>query len=317
MRMLYKHSYWFTQTSHRTVSFNVSCNHSIHYSRQFYIYVTLTVLTLIMYLLTILGLFYFSYFLLLIIRLHLTSIIKRIWWWWWWWWWLVLWFQHKINSVNKQRCVLYSRTKIHAFLSASLYFSKRGTYWDRLCRDVVVRWLSRACTVAKRCILGLFCQITLTSSSFFLTKQVPWRHSVKSRILSMLNKAWVNTQYSMHLKARSFTDQNLAFHAVMIFSARRFGVWIDAVNLPLFSLFLQMSAVIFAIFYCDFLVIGHCKRFRATESQGQAATWNWLLPQVVLVGVSWYFMIILQLWYTMSILECYWIVHQLRRRCVS
>jgi len=28
----------------------------------------------------------------------------------------------------------------------------------------------------------------------------------------------------MHLKARSFTDQNLAFHAVMIFSARRFGV---------------------------------------------------------------------------------------------
>ena len=45
------------------------------------------------------------------------------------------------------------------FLSASLYFSKRGAYWDRLCRDVVgwslVGWLSRACTVAKRCILGL------------------------------------------------------------------------------------------------------------------------------------------------------------------
>ena len=41
------------------------------------------------------------------------------------------------------------------FLSASLYFSKRGAYWDRLCRDVVGRWLSRACTVAKRCILGL------------------------------------------------------------------------------------------------------------------------------------------------------------------
>ena len=40
-------------------------------------------------------------------------------------------------------------------LSASLYFSKRGAYWDRLCRDVVGRWLSRACTVAKRCILGL------------------------------------------------------------------------------------------------------------------------------------------------------------------
>ena len=41
------------------------------------------------------------------------------------------------------------------FLSASLYFSKRGAYCDRLCRDVVGRWLSRACTVAKRCILGL------------------------------------------------------------------------------------------------------------------------------------------------------------------
>jgi len=45
------------------------------------------------------------------------------------------------------------------FLSASLYVSKRGAYWDRLCRDVVGwlvgRWSSRACTVAKRCILGL------------------------------------------------------------------------------------------------------------------------------------------------------------------
>jgi len=50
------------------------------------------------------------------------------------------------------------------FLSASLYVSKRGAYWDRLCRDVVgwlvvgwslVGWLSRACTVAKRCILGI------------------------------------------------------------------------------------------------------------------------------------------------------------------
>ena len=27
------------------------------------------------------------------------------------------------------------------FLSASLYFSKRGAYWDRLCRDVVGCWL--------------------------------------------------------------------------------------------------------------------------------------------------------------------------------
>jgi len=47
-----------------------------------------------------------------------------------------------------------SSRSMHAFLSASLYFSKRGAYWDRLCRDVV-DWLSRACTVAKRCILGL------------------------------------------------------------------------------------------------------------------------------------------------------------------
>ena len=44
---------------------------------------------------------------------------------------------------------------ILVFLSTSLYVSKRGAYWDRLCRDVVGRWLSRACTVAKRCILGL------------------------------------------------------------------------------------------------------------------------------------------------------------------
>ena len=45
-------------------------------------------------------------------------------------------------------------------LSALLYVSKRGAYCDRLCRDIVGRWLvgrwlSRACTVAKRCILGL------------------------------------------------------------------------------------------------------------------------------------------------------------------
>ena len=50
-------------------------------------------------------------------------------------------------------------TKVNQFLSASFYVSKRGAYWDRLCRDIVGRWLvgwlSRACTVAKRCILGL------------------------------------------------------------------------------------------------------------------------------------------------------------------
>ena len=42
-----------------------------------------------------------------------------------------------------------------SFLSASLYFSKRGAYWDRLCRDVVGEtW-------------GAFCQITLTSCSLY------------------------------------------------------------------------------------------------------------------------------------------------------
>ena len=56
--------------------------------------------------------------------------------------------------------LLLSLMFISEFLSASLYFSKRGAYWDRLCRDVVGRWslvgwLSRACTVAKQCILGL------------------------------------------------------------------------------------------------------------------------------------------------------------------
>jgi len=37
---------------------------------------------------------------------------------------------------------------IHAwalFLSASLYVSKRGAYWDRLCRDVVGRWSLVGC----------------------------------------------------------------------------------------------------------------------------------------------------------------------------
>ena len=31
------------------------------------------------------------------------------------------------------------------FLSVSLYFSKRGAYWDRLCRDVVGRWSLVGC----------------------------------------------------------------------------------------------------------------------------------------------------------------------------
>ena len=32
-------------------------------------------------------------------------------------------------------------THLSQLLSTSLYFSKRGAYWDRLCRDVVGRWL--------------------------------------------------------------------------------------------------------------------------------------------------------------------------------
>jgi len=40
--------------------------------------------------------------------------------------------------LNKVACSGPSKSQTH-FLSASLYFSKRGTYWDRLCRDVVGR----------------------------------------------------------------------------------------------------------------------------------------------------------------------------------
>ena len=61
------------------------------------------------------------------------------------------------NLLAANICLLTALRDIRLnqpFLSTSLYFSKRGAYWDRLCRDVV-GWLSRACTVAKRCILGL------------------------------------------------------------------------------------------------------------------------------------------------------------------
>jgi len=60
----------------------------------------------------------------------------------------------ELVQLNGNKLVCDSRLHFSQFLSASLYVSKRGTYWDRLCRDVVGR-LSRACTVAKRCILGL------------------------------------------------------------------------------------------------------------------------------------------------------------------
>ena len=70
-----------------------------------------------------------------------------------------------VNTKKKLCSAKHSRhTRPWNILSASLYVSKRGAYWDRLCRDVVGRWLvgrlvvgwlSHACTVAKRCILGL------------------------------------------------------------------------------------------------------------------------------------------------------------------
>ena len=56
-------------------------------------------------------------------------------------------------SIDATYCVIVAgaspgETKMWAavrengdFLSASLYFSKRGAYWDRLCREVVGRWL--------------------------------------------------------------------------------------------------------------------------------------------------------------------------------
>ena len=46
---------------------------------------------------------------------------------------------HLVEACNYLSCVF----GVYVFLSASLYFSKRGAYWDRLHRDVVVvvRWL--------------------------------------------------------------------------------------------------------------------------------------------------------------------------------
>ena len=58
---------------------------------------------------------------------------------------------HRLSSRGpKKYCLLLFTTaarylprkcRLVSFLSASLYFSKRGAYWDRLCRDVVGRWL--------------------------------------------------------------------------------------------------------------------------------------------------------------------------------
>ena len=54
---------------------------------------------------------------------------------------------HSFRTASSQDFPVFSLLSGHtyvtylSFLSASLYFSKRGAYWDRLCRDVVGRWL--------------------------------------------------------------------------------------------------------------------------------------------------------------------------------
>jgi len=47
-----------------------------------------------------------------------------------------VWCRH-LTNVNKARVAIMHNLLEFWFLSASLYFSKRGAYWDRLCRDVV------------------------------------------------------------------------------------------------------------------------------------------------------------------------------------
>ena len=48
---------------------------------------------------------------------------------------------HGILKICQHLPTLIRKTRITCFWSASLYFSERGAYWDRLCRDVVGRWL--------------------------------------------------------------------------------------------------------------------------------------------------------------------------------
>ena len=48
---------------------------------------------------------------------------------------------HNCSCISSEACVIgLSLTWDLSFVSASLYVSKRGAYWDRLCRDVV-GWL--------------------------------------------------------------------------------------------------------------------------------------------------------------------------------
>ena len=54
--------------------------------------------------------------------------------------------QHVVSAAVRRRSLQTKATSyillaVLCFLSASLYVSKSGAYWDRLCRDVVGRWL--------------------------------------------------------------------------------------------------------------------------------------------------------------------------------
>ena len=58
---------------------------------------------------------------------------------------------------SNQGCVMddvYVFILYMQFLSASFYVSKRGTYWDRLCRDVVGRWLVGRWLVGRWLVVG-------------------------------------------------------------------------------------------------------------------------------------------------------------------
>ena len=57
------------------------------------------------------------------------------------WWWLAMTKTLRQPLVHRQDLPKSNFFKSTVFLSASLYVSKRGAYWDRLCRDVVGRWL--------------------------------------------------------------------------------------------------------------------------------------------------------------------------------
>ena len=59
-------------------------------------------------------------------------------------WRYILWTRHLWCQTGAHQISLLLSLSSLLLLSASLYFSKRGAYWNRLCRDVV-GWLSRRC----------------------------------------------------------------------------------------------------------------------------------------------------------------------------